>query len=61
MRALALNIRGAITAMRRAGQWSGNLSALLTASYSDDASTERAAYLGGLSGLILNTDDRETL
>lgn len=61
VRALALNIRGAITAMRRAGQWSGNLSALLTASYSDDASTERAAYLGGLSGLILNTDDRETL
>ena len=61
VRNVARKIRTAIESVRQAGQWSGNCSVVIRASYTDSSSREPNAYLRGLSGLILNSEDTEEL
>lgn len=61
VRNVARKIRAAVESMRQAGQWSGNCSVKINVSYSDASSKDRSAYIGGLSGMILNSKDCETL
>lgn len=61
VRNVGKKIRTAIESTRRAGQWSGNCSARIIASYSDDSSRDRNLYLSGMTAQILNTKDQEEL
>lgn len=61
VRNVARKIRPAIESLRKAGQWSGNCSAEIRASYADESSNDRKSYISGLSQLILNTRDHEKL
>lgn len=61
VRNTARKIRSAIEALRQAGQWSGNCSVEIMASYTDSSSRKPNDYLSGLSGLILNSRDTEKL
>lgn len=61
VRNVARKIRPAIESIRGAGQWSGNCSAVITASYTDDSSRDMGSYISGLSGMILNSRDNEEL
>ena len=61
VRNVARKIRTAIESVRQAGQWSGNCSVVIRASYTDLSSREPNAYLRGLSGLVLNSEDTEEL
>ena len=61
VRNVARKIRTAIESVRQAGQWSGDCSVVIRASYTDPSSREPNAYLRGLSGLVLNSEDTEEL
>lgn len=61
VRNVAKKIRNAIESMRRAGQWSGNCSAVITAAYSDHVREGKSSYMVSLSGMILNDKNREEL
>ena len=61
VRNVARKIRPAIESLRKAGQWSGNCSAEIRASYADEFSNDRKSYMSGLSQLILNTKDYESM
>lgn len=61
VRNTARKIRAGIESVRKAGQWSGNCSAVIQAAYTDSSSRERSAYTRGLTGIILNSRDREEL
>lgn len=61
VRNVARKIRPAIESLRKAGQWSGNCSVEIRASYADESSNDRKSYISGLSQLILNTKDHENL
>lgn len=61
VRNTARKIRPAIESLRKAGQWSGNCSAEIRASYADESSNDRKSYISGLSQLILNTKDYESM
>lgn len=61
VRNLARKIRPAIESMRRAGQWSGNCSAVITASFTDGNSADKDSYIDGLAHMVLNTGDCEEL
>ncbi|MGO5290572.1 EAL domain-containing protein [Porcincola sp. LCP21S3_C12] len=59
VRNVARKIRTAIETVRKAGQWSGNCSAMIKVSYTDDFSRDRSSYLSVLSSTILNSRDCE--
>lgn len=61
VRNMARRIRAGVESVRKAGQWSGNCSAVINASYTDDSSRDRNSYTNGLMGIILNSRDREEL
>ena len=61
VRNLAGKIRPAVESMRRAGQWSGNCSVVITVSYTDANSSDKESYIDGLANMVLNTRDCEKL
>ena len=61
VRNLARKIRPAVESMRRAGQWSGNCSVVITVSYTDANSSDKESYIDGLANMVLNTRDCEKL
>ncbi|MGN1022283.1 MAG: diguanylate cyclase domain-containing protein, partial [Lachnospiraceae bacterium] len=61
VRDIARMIRTAIESIRSAGQWSGNCTAVIKATFTDSSSRSRNSYTRGLSGLILNSRDSEDL
>lgn len=61
VRELARKIRASVEKLRKAGQWSGNCSARITATYADHASRDRSAYIRGLTDMILSSRDNEEL
>lgn len=61
VRDLAGRIRTGIESVRSAGEWSGNCSATIKATFTDRSSRDPNAYTRGLSGLILNSRDSEDL
>ena len=61
VRALAGKIRKEIASVRSAGEWSGNCSAAIRATFTDSSSRDPDAYIHGLSSLVLNSGDSEDL
>ena len=61
VRNVARRIRAGIESVRKAGQWSGNCSAVIRVAYTDSSSRDRSAYTHGLTGVILNSRDNEEL
>ena len=59
VRKLARRIRSEIEAVRKAGQWSGNCSAEIHATFTDISSRYGKSYTHGLAGIILNSKDSE--
>lgn len=61
VRNMARKVRAGIESVRKAGQWSGNCSAVIRVSYTDSSSRDRSSYTNGLTGIILNSRDTEEL
>ena len=61
VRTVAGKIRSDIESVRKAGEWSGNCSAVINASFTDRSSRDRDSYIRGFTGIILNSRDSEEL
>jgi EAL domain-containing protein (putative c-di-GMP-specific phosphodiesterase class I)/GGDEF domain-containing protein len=61
VRTVAGKIRSGIESVRKAGEWSGNCSAVINASFTDRSSRDRDSYIRGFTGIILNSRDSEEL
>jgi hypothetical protein len=61
VRNVARKIHFSIESLRKAGQWSGNCTAIIKASYSDPEAANRSSYLDDLSFIYMNSKDREEL
>ena len=61
VRNIAKKIRSAIESVRKAGQWSGNCSVVIRASFTDPSSIDKNFFSRGLPGIILNSRNSEDL
>lgn len=61
VRNIAKKIRSAIESVRKAGQWSGNCSAVIRASFTEPSSIDKNFFSRGLPGIILNSRNSEDL
>ncbi|MFN2937448.1 EAL domain-containing protein [Lachnospiraceae bacterium YH-ros2226] len=61
VRNVARKIHFSIESLRKAGQWSGNCTAIIKASYSVPEATNRSSYLDDLSFIYMNSKDQEEL